>query len=451
MLPSGLTKKQVKKSLKNSVLDAASYSSMAGLTQNYITPYALAMNATTTQVGFLTAIPYLAMILTQMIAPTLAERAGSRKRFILAGAFLHSLIWLPILLIPFIFQTNRIWWLILFVTLCVAFDSIGNAPWNSMMADLVPEQIRGHYFSYRTRISAMVALLLSFVAGGILQLLTKNIFLAFSMIFAGASISRCFSAWFLSQMVEPPAVKPKTKQASIFELSLTLGSTNIGKFIIFNALLTFTANLASPFFSVYMLSDLKFNYLTYFIATAIPTLITLLCIPFWGKIVDRNGNVKVLRVTMLFIPLLPILWLVSKSPYYLCGVQVLSGFAWAGCNLAVSLFLYVATQAESRTRYIALNNVLMFSGVSLGALLGGILAPHVPLVLRNDLLTIFLISGVARILVVAIFLPKISEVRPVAEASVSEILFGGPQFSRVRGFSDVVFQRAKQNGKKKEK
>jgi MFS family permease len=234
-------------------------------------------------------------------------------------------------------------------------------------------------------------------------------------------------------------------------LSLTLGSTNIGKFIIFNALLTFTTNLASPFFSVYMLSDLKFNYLTYFIATAIPTLITLLCIPFWGKIVDRNGNVKVLRVTMLFIPLLPILWLVSKSPYYLCGVQVLSGFAWAGCNLAVSLFLYVATQAENRTRYIALNNVLMFTGVSLGALLGGIIAPHVPLVLRNNLLTIFLISGVARILVVAIFLPKISEVRPVAEASVSEILFGGPQFSRVRGFSDVVFRRAKQNRKTKEK
>ena len=429
-------------------MDAASYSSMAGLTQNYITPYALAMDATTTQVGFLTAIPYLAMILMQLIAPTLTERAGSRKRFILAGAFLHGLIWLPILLIPFIFHTHQVWWLILFVTLCVAFDSMGNAPWNSMMADIVPEEVRGRYFSFRTRISALVALVLSFAAGGILQLLTKNIFLAFSMIFTGALISRFFSAWFLSQMIEPPVVPSKSKRASILQLSRTLGSTNIGKFIIFNALLTFTANVASPFFSVYMLSDLKFNYLTYFIATAIPTLVTLLCIPFWGKVVDRNGNVKVLRVTMLFIPLLPILWLVSKNAYYLCGVQVLSGFAWAGCNLAVSLFLYVATRAENRTRYIALNNVLMFSGVSLGALLGGILAPHVPLILMNNLLTIFLISGVARILVVLIFLPRISEVRPVAEASVSEILFGGPQFSRVRGFSDVVFRRANKKGKK---
>ena len=113
MLPSGLTQKQVRKSLKNSVLDAASYSSMAGLTQNYITPYALAMDATTTQIGFLTAIPYLAMIMMQLVAPTLAERAGSRKRYILAGAFLHSLIWVPILLIPFIFHTGpglARWW-----------------------------------------------------------------------------------------------------------------------------------------------------------------------------------------------------------------------------------------------------------------------------------------------------------------------------------------------------
>ncbi len=421
---------------------------MVGLTQNYITPYALAMDATTTQVGFLTAIPYFAMILTQLLAPVLSEKAGSRKRFILVGAFLHSLIWLPILLIPFVFHTHQVWWLILFVTLCVAFDSMGNAPWNSMMADLVPEEVRGRYFSFRTRISSLVALVLSFAAGGILQLLTKNIFLAFSMIFAGAAISRFFSAYFLSQMVEPPVVAPKSKQASIFELSRTLGSTNIGKFIVFNALLIFSTNLASPFFSVYMLSDLKFNYLTYFIATAIPTLVTLLCIPFWGKVVDRNGNIKVLKATMLFIPLLPILWLVSKSPYYICGVQVLSGFAWAGCNLAVSLFLYVTTQAENRTRYIALNNVLMFSGVSLGALLGGILAPHVPLILRNNLLTIFLISGVARIIVVLIFLPRISEVRPVPQTSVSEILFGGPQFSRFRGFSDVVFRRANKKGKK---
>ena len=167
--------------------------------------------------------------------------------------------------------------------------------------------------------------MLSFVAGGILQVLTKNIFLAFSMIFAGAAISRFFSAYFLSQMVEPPVVAPKSKQASIFELSRTLGSTNIGKFIVFNALLIFSTNLASPFFSVYMLSDLKFSYLTYFIATAIPTLVTLLCIPFWGKRIDRNGNIKVLKATPRCLS--------RYYPFYGLLVQMSLLYMWSAGDL----------------------------------------------------------------------------------------------------------------------
>ena len=48
--------------------------------------------------------------------------------------------------------------------------------------------------------------------------------MGFSIIFAGAMVSRFLSAYFLSQMVEPPVIVPKSKQPSIFKLSLTLGS-----------------------------------------------------------------------------------------------------------------------------------------------------------------------------------------------------------------------------------
>ena len=256
---------------------------MAGLTQNYTTPYALAMNASTTQVGFLAAFPSIAMVLTQLGSPTLVERLGSRKLFILVGAFFHSLMWLPVLLIPYIFVTHQVWWFIAFMTLLTAFDAMGNAPWNSMMADLVPEQVRGRYFAKRSRIASFISLILSFIAGGILQIFTRHGYFGFTIIFSGALISRFFSAYYLSQMDEPPVLVPKNKQLSILELSRSLVSTNIGKFILFNAFLSFSTNFASPFFSVYMLRDLKFSYLTYFIATAIPTLTTLLFIPFRGE------------------------------------------------------------------------------------------------------------------------------------------------------------------------
>ena len=66
-------------------------------------------------------------------------------------------------------------------------------------------------------------------------------------------------------------------------------------------------------------------------------------------------------------------------------------------------FLYYAAPAENRTRYMALSNALVFAGASIGSLLGGIMAPIVPAIMRNSLLTIFLISGLLRIVIVFIF------------------------------------------------
>jgi MFS family permease len=421
---SSLTKDEVRKSLKSSVLDGASYSSMIGLTQNYTTPYALAMNASTTQVGFLTGFPNIFMVLTQLISPTLAERVGSRKQFILAVGFMHGLMWLPIILIPYLFPVHAVWYLILCIAMLTAFDAMGNAPWNSWMADLVPLEVRGRYFSSRSRICNLVALILSFVGGGILQIFSKNGFTGFTIILIGAMFSRWLSVYYLAQMSEPALAVSKTQPLSIWKLSRTIGNTNIGKFILFNALLAFTVNVASPFFSVYMLRDLKLNYLNYVIVVSLPTLGMLIFMPFWGRLIDRVGTVKIMKVSALFVPIMPFMWLLGTSVPYLCLIQMIGGFSWAGFNLAISLFLYYAAPLENRTRYIALYNALMFGGVAIGSLLGGVIAPLVPSLWGNALFTIFLISGVARILVIAVFMPGVKEVRQLPQTSVREMISG---------------------------
>ena len=72
--------RQVSKSLKYSIVDGSAYSAMLGLTQDYIVPFALALKATVLQVGLVSSVPNLTMALSQLGAPRLAERAGSRKR-----------------------------------------------------------------------------------------------------------------------------------------------------------------------------------------------------------------------------------------------------------------------------------------------------------------------------------------------------------------------------------
>jgi MFS family permease len=406
-------------------MDAAMYSAMIGFTQNYITPYALRMEASATQIGLLSAIPSISMVMTQLISPILVERVGSRKGFIVPVAFLNMLMWLPILLIPYIMHSKEIWWLIAFVTLCNTFDAMANAPWGSMMADLVPEAIRGRYFSLRNRISGLVALVISLITGGILAIFTNSPFAGFTIILGGALFARAFSVYFVSKMDEPPTKILKSKQTSIFKLSSTLLTTNTGRFILFNALLNFSIFIAGPFYSVYMLRDLHFSYLTYVLINSVGGLSTLVFMTFWGKRVDRAGNIKVFKFASILLSLVALMWMVSANVFYLCFVQIIVGFAWSGYALTSSIFLYEAAPEKDRIRYIALNNALVYTGCSLGSLLGGALAPLLPTLIKpSSLITLFFISGVARLAFGLILLPRISEVRHVSQVSIKELLIG---------------------------
>jgi MFS family permease len=423
-VPSKLSEEQVNKSLRNSLFDGSAYSVMLGLTQNYITPYALTMKATTQQIGLLTSVPNFTMAAAQFVAPALSERLGSRKGFILPMVLMHALMWLPILLIPYLFQTQQVWWLIAFVTLSTAFDAASNPAWGSMMADLVPSQMRGRFFGLRNRITAFVSMAFSYAAGGILHLLTGNADLAFTIIFIGAIASRLVSFYFLSKMYEPLSpVTDRRGHDSVLKIARGLFSTNIGMFIMLCALMNFSATVAGPFFSPYMLIDLRMNYIVYTALNSVAGLATVGFMTWWGKRIDRAGSIKVLKITSLFVPFVPIGWALYGGLWWLAVMQIFSGFAWAGFQLASGVFIFDATPAQNRTRYIALYNCLMYLGVSLGSLTGGVVAPHLPPVMGSYFPTIFIVSGVARLAVALFFLRRIREVRKVPQIEARELLF----------------------------
>jgi MFS family permease len=420
---------------------------MLGLTQNYITPYALTMKASTQEIGLLTSVPNFTMAAVQFAAPALSERMGSRKGFILRMAVMHALMWLPILFIPYLFQTHQVWWLIAFVTLSTAFDSALNPVWGSMMADLVPAQIRGRYFGERNRITGFISTVFTYVAGGILQQLTGNTNLAFTIIFTGAMASRLISFYFLSQMYEPlsPASE-KRGHDGMLKIARGLFSTNIGMFIIFCALINFTATLAGPFFAPYMLDDLRFSYIVYTIMNSAASFATIGSMTWWGKRMDRAGSIKVLKITSLLVPFVPLGWALSRNLWWLIVMEVFSGVAWAGFQLSSSVFIFDAAPPQNRTRYIALYNSLIFLGVSLGSLTGGIVAPLLPPFMRSYFLSIFIVSGVARLAVALFFRPRIKEVRKVPQVKAGELLFSDFQpgwLKRAYGYTAEHLRRRK--------
>jgi MFS family permease len=405
-------------------MDAASYSVMLGLTQNYISPLALELNATTTQIGLLSSIPSLAMASSQLSAPYLSARAGSRKGFILPVVFMHALMFIPILLVPYIFHVSAVWWLIGFVTVSVVLGAISNPAWGSMMADLVPEQLRGRYFGRRGQISGFITQVFSYTAAGILLLFTSNIFVGYAILFGSATVFRLLSGAFISRQYEPQQPVSKEQSRSLLEIIKNIGSSNLGKFMLFFSLIDFCTMISGPFFTVFMFRDLHFNYLYYCIINSASQLSVLVFLPFWGRRADKWGNLKVVRIATALIWLVPMFWVLSDNIIYLVSANIISGFAWSGFSLSGVNFAYDSSTPRERTKQLAVFGAMDGLACCIGATVGGVIAPYLPPLLGYPLRTLFVVSGVLRGVVALIFLRQVKEVRNVTDISNWQLLTG---------------------------
>jgi MFS family permease len=259
----------------------------------------------------------------------------------------------------------------------------------------------------------------------ILQLFTgSDIFTGYSILFGGATFFRLLSLYFLSRQYEPAQAKEKADSPGLIRLIRSLGSSNLGKFTLYVALIDFCTNISGPFFAVFMLRDLNFSYLKYVLVNSSGSIANLVFLPFWGRRADRAGNIRIIQLTSILLPMVPLLWLANTSVYYLMAANAFSGFVWSGYGLSAVNFVYDASIAEIRTKQIAVFNAVDMIACCVGALAGGFIATHLPVTFGYQLRTLFALSGALRGLVVLFLLRQINEVRRVPRMTARELLIG---------------------------
>ncbi|MFQ3674993.1 MAG: MFS transporter [Endomicrobiia bacterium] len=414
--------KKIEKSLQYSFMDGIFYSIMFGFGDAYINPFAIELNATSQEIGLLSSIPGLVSSLSQYRAAEITKKLG-RKKMIMIFVFFHALMWLPILLIPWTFRSHHVFWLILFFTLYTVFGTIATPAWSSIMSQYIPKDKRGKYFSFRTKWTGSVTLVSMFIAGIFLWLNNKNGIINFTILFSISMVCRFLSWYCLSKMYEPSMQITKEEEFCFQDFIIRIKESNFVKFVFYVTLTSFAVNIGSPFFNMYILRELKFDYLSFVIITVTVTLFTLMTLTTWGKHSDKVGNLSIIKLCGFIISFLPILWLFSKSKIYLIIVNALAGFVWAGFNLSVSNFIFDAVSTEKRVRCISYFSLLNGLGICFGALIGGFLIPYLPRIKGSQLLTIFLVSGILRFIVWTYFIKKIREVRPVVVVKSKDLFF----------------------------
>jgi len=411
-----------KKDLDYVVKEGIANSIKVGAGESYLTPYAIALGASSVQVGFLKSIPQLVGSLSQLFSTSITEYMKTRKRMITIGVFFQALMFLPIIYVFFITQ-QRVWFLILFVMIYWMLGSITVPAWNSWLGDIVPDRIKGKYFGKRNSITKLTSFASMLIAGLLLQFFSNiNWMIGFTLIFSVAMISRLVGSWYVHRINEPKYHFPKESKFSFIDFIKRMKKTNYGIFVIYLCLMSFSVQIFSPYSVVYLLKDLKFNYLTYTIVIAASTLSSFLFMPIWGKYIDVFGNKKIITLTGYLIPLVPILWLISKNPFYLMFAEVFSGFAWSGFHLATFNFVFDTVSRSKRVRCVSYYNVLNGVAIFFGASLGGFLL-RFGTIFWSKIYLLMIVSGICRFVTSLMMLPRIKEVKWVRRISEGKLLW----------------------------
>ncbi len=419
---------------KNSLRDGSAYNIMDGMGLRYITPYALSIGLSNKWIGFMAVFPTLFGNILRISFNKLYYK-NERKKIVLPFVFIQAFFWIPLILtgVFYFFFGMK---LLLASILLIAFYSIiiisgvlAAPAWTSWMQDLV-ENKRGEYFSKRNRINGLFLLVSMLSAGLILDYFEGgNIFFGFVILFGLASIGRYISFYFLKKQYEPPAVRDDKAYFSFLAFIKKMPSNNFGRFVIFVSLISFGVAIASPFFSVYMLKDLKLSYFAFTLVNLSSLISPLILLPFIGKISDKYGTIRIMKISGFLIAFVPLFWIFSIFLMkfgsvvliaYLFAIELFSGFVWAAFNLASSNFIYDAVTKPKIILCFTYFSFINAVGAFFGGVIGGQLSSisSISLFGLTGILFVFLLSFVLRLIPTFILTSKLKEVRPVDDGSI---------------------------------
>ena len=384
------------------------------------TGYASALGAGEFTFGLISALPVLASLL-QLPVSFLVQRNGRFKQFFMVGGVVQRCSWILAAFIPVFFPIgdSRLWMLIVLVTLAAmggAFVSISHM---SLMASVVPIDIRGRYITTRQRVSTASSL----VAGlGIAFVLDHAPgFMGYTIVFAVGGV--CGLIDILMYAPYKFDKIPKAVEGSSFSKGLKACFTTAKSrnWLLFWVFWSFTVNLSAPFFGKYAIDKLSLSYISIILAGQIvANSLTLLVVSRWGVFLDRYGGTATMMISATMSTIFIGVWLfaVPGSIWPLFLFNFFGGFFWCANEACMVNMQFSHTPENGRPIAIAVYAVLTSVATAAAFICGGALLEALAPLMENagrvfagtpfdHYKLVFSGTMVLRLIVIAVFLPRV--------------------------------------------
>jgi MFS family permease len=365
-----------------------------------ITLYAKTLGATDFHIGLLTALPFLALLVS-IPASILIDSSGERKKIFMIGLLVQRFMWFPIVVIPtwLIWGNSHeatkhlaLWVFIAMMLVMYASQAVGGPAWLSWMADLVPKRIRGRYFARRRQlgiIPAIPALLL--VGYAINQFAGPDSsehakLVTIGIIFLIGAVCGIIDIILFKWV---PHTKPSKAPKGQLLRSI-LEPLQDKRFLGFSLAVAITGFTAAPlgmFLTLYLNKHLGVDAsTTQIMLLVLPLVVQMIFWPVWGQMVDLMG----MRPTILIASL-------GQIPLFLAWIMVGQGQLWMGYVLGAGMMVLASgidavnlqtilgssgakqmtddgeKLADASTNFPAANSLVVGAAGFLGGILGGVL------------------------------------------------------------------------------
>ena len=376
-----ISENDLAKGLRTVMLEGVALQIMLSLTSGvFLVAFALHMGASNLVIGILSAIPLLTQLI-QLPSVYLVEKVGNRKKVSVTAALSGRFFLVLLAITPFLFAPHiGIWVLVGALAVKGSFSAVSNCAWNSWMRDLVPREKLGAFYSRRRTYIALTAMSVSMAASLLLSqwkaFYPRWEVQGYSTIFLVGVAVGLYAIKMVMDIPEPKMTASGGK--FLYELKTPFKDVNFRRLIFFLGSWNFAANLAAPFFTVYMLKGLGYEISLVMAFSVLSHLVSAVFYHIWGDLSDRFSNKAVLSLSgPLFMACLFGWTFVTFPEKHFLTIPLLivlhigMGISTAGTNLATGNIAIKLAPKDQATVFLAATSIVNAISGGIAPILGG--------------------------------------------------------------------------------